>query len=157
MERYVRDKWERKLFKEESVTEFLSSSTTDSGLKRQQSQNFIQQAQPPHQRQNSTCTTMSITSLQQVGDSTTSIAITDLYTPSLSSASSSSVISSPTIQPLAGRVVAATSSGSPTTTTTNNPFLVNKINDTSYSSNPFFSSSPSSSFTTTAGKKIWII
>lgn len=145
MERYVRDKWERKLFKEETVTEFLFSSTTDSDLQTQQSENYVQQR---HQRQDSTMSTASSLlqqqQLQQIGGDV----VMDLHTPSLSSTSSSSLISSPIIQPLAGRMVVPQPPvlDSPTIATMTNPFLVNK---TSSFHNPF----SNSSFTaTTAGK-----
>ncbi|KAI9268581.1 hypothetical protein EDC94DRAFT_600616 [Helicostylum pulchrum] len=91
MERYIRDKWEKKSFKEKAINESMSS------IKQEEN---------------------SITSLQQLGDSTTSIG-TDFNTPSLSS-TTSSLLSSPTMQ-LAGRVTMDTQSS--TLTNTYNPFL----------------------------------
>jgi hypothetical protein len=94
MERYVRDKWEKRSFMEAPcVNNNLQPGTT----------------QPLED------SSMSITSLQQRGNSSTSISTAD--TPSLSS-TNSSLLSSPTMQ-FAGRVVMDSSNSS----SSSNPFL----------------------------------
>lgn len=92
MEKYIRDKWEKKSFQEKAINESMSS------IKQEEN---------------------SITSLQQLGDSTTSIG-TDFNTPSLSS-TTSSLLSSPTMQ-LAGRVTTIDTQSS-ALKNTYNPFL----------------------------------
>lgn len=99
MERYVRDKWEKRSFVNNDIQIDASQNLQDSSMR--------------------------ITSLQQKGDSSTSISTADMTTPSLSS-TNSSLISSPTMQ-FAGRVATETSS------TGSNPFIKNN------SYNPFAS------------------
>ncbi|KAI7891049.1 uncharacterized protein EV154DRAFT_231121 [Mucor mucedo] len=98
MERYVRDKWEKKSFME---TTSVNNNDIQTGI-----------TQPVED------SSMSITSLQQKGDSSTSISTTDMSTPSLSS-TNSSLLSSPTMQ-FAGRVATETSNSV-------NPFLKNNL------------------------------
>lgn len=121
MEKYIRDKWEKKLFQEEQVPVVTTSNTTK------------------------------ITELQQIGDSNLSLASTATSstsysqfeqqimhtTPSLSSESSGSLSSPSTFSPLAGRV----SPPSTLTSTSTNPFMM-QPSTSPY--NPFSSSSTSS-------------